>query len=70
VHQITEILPVPGVKLVGPLPAALQKNSVYVGAIGARAQSPAEGAQLLNFLAAADARSVFAAKGFTAPAAP
>jgi molybdate transport system substrate-binding protein len=70
VHQITEILPVPGVKLVGPLPAALQKNSVYVGAIGARAQSPAEAAQLLQFLSANDARGVFAAKGFTAPTAP
>ena len=70
VHQITEILPVPGVKLVGPLPAALQKNSVYVGAIGARAQWPAEAAQLLTFLSTNDARGVFAAKGFTAPTAP
>jgi molybdate transport system substrate-binding protein len=30
IHQISEILPVPGVKLVGPLPAELQKYTVYV----------------------------------------
>jgi molybdate transport system substrate-binding protein len=29
VHKITEILPVPGVKLVEPLPPALQKWTVY-----------------------------------------
>jgi molybdate transport system substrate-binding protein len=32
IHQINEILPVKGVKLVGPLPDALQKYTVYVGA--------------------------------------
>jgi len=30
IHQISEIIPVPGVKLVGPLPPALQKYTVYV----------------------------------------
>ena len=30
IHQISEILPVKGVKLAGPLPAELQKYTVYV----------------------------------------
>ena len=30
IHQISEILPVKGVKLAGPLPAELQKCTVYV----------------------------------------
>src|SRR5205807_6774776 len=32
IHQISEILPVKGVRLVGPLPAELQKYTVYVAA--------------------------------------
>jgi molybdate transport system substrate-binding protein len=30
IHQISEILPVKGVKLAGPLPGELQKYTVYV----------------------------------------
>src|SRR2546430_10960303 len=33
VHQISEILPVKGVVLVGPLPAELNKVTVYAGSI-------------------------------------
>lgn len=42
VHQISEIIPVKGVTLVGPLPKALQKTTVYVaGVTVASASQPA-----------------------------
>lgn len=36
-HQISEILTVPGARLAGPIPAELQMYTVYAGAIGAAA---------------------------------
>jgi molybdate transport system substrate-binding protein len=63
-HQITEILPVPGVKLVGPLPAALQKETVYVGAVTRAARSPRDAQDFLTYLRTAEARALFAERGF------
>lgn len=64
VSQITELLPVKGVKLVGPLPGALQKETVYVGAVTAASRNRAEGQAFLAFLRTADVRAMFGAKGF------
>jgi molybdate transport system substrate-binding protein len=64
VSQITELLPVKGVKLVGPLPGALQKESVYVGAVTAASRNRAEGQAFLAFLRTPDVRAQFAKKGF------
>lgn len=64
VHQITEILPVKGVKLVGPLPASLQKETVYVGALTPATQNRAEATAFLAFLRAPETRKIFASKGF------
>lgn len=64
VHQITEILPVKGVKLVGPLPAPLQKETVYVGATAASARHPEQARAFLAFLRAPETRVMFARKGF------
>jgi molybdate transport system substrate-binding protein len=64
VHQITEILPVKGVKLVGPLPAALQKETVYVGALTPKAENRAEATSFLAFLRMPETRKIFAEKGF------
>jgi molybdate transport system substrate-binding protein len=64
VHMITEILPVKGVKLVGPLPAALQKETVYVGALTAAARNRTEALGFLAFLRTPEIRSIFAGKGF------
>src|SRR2546430_1934706 len=38
IHQISEILPVKGVTLVGPLPAEIQNYTVYAAGIGAQAK--------------------------------
>lgn len=64
IHQITEILPVPGVKLVGPLPAALQKETVYIGAVTKAAKHPKEAQDFLAYLRTAEVRALFAEKGF------
>lgn len=67
VHQISEILPVPGVKLVGPLPEALQKWTVYTAVAMPGAKSPEAARELVAFLTSAEARALFAPKGFSAP---
>jgi molybdate transport system substrate-binding protein len=64
IHQITEIMPVPGVKLVGPLPPELQSETQYQGAVMATSARKAEAADFLTFLRSADIRKMFAAKGF------
>ncbi|MDB5803219.1 MAG: molybdenum transporter substrate-binding protein [Betaproteobacteria bacterium] len=65
-HQISEILPVKGVKLVGPLPEALQKWTVYSAAITPGSASPAVARELITYLSGPAAKPVYAAKGFAA----
>ena len=67
IHQITEILPVKGVKLVGPLPAALQKETVYVGAATSAARDRAAAHAFLAYLRTPQVRALFAEKGFIEP---
>ena len=66
-HQMTELLPVMGITIAGPLPPSLQKITVYSGAVMKAARSPTEAAALLAFLVSDDGRNVFLAKGFAAP---
>jgi len=54
-QQISELLPVGGVEVVGPLPDAVQKITVFSAAVTANAQSPDAGKALIDFLASADA---------------
>ena len=63
-HQISEILPVKGVKLVGPLPEALQKWTTYTAAVTPGSAAPDAARQLIAYLAGAQARPVYLAKGF------
>ena len=62
-HQISEILPVKGAVLVGPLPAEIQNYTVYAGAIGAQARDPAAARALLDRLAGPQTATVLKAKG-------
>jgi len=66
-HQLTEILPVQGVDIVGPLPASLQKKTVYTGAVGSKAAHPDAARSLLEYLVSAAGRKVFLDRGFAAP---
>lgn len=67
IHQISEILAVPGATLVGPLPAEIQNYTVYAGAVGTAAREPAAAQELLNLLASAQAQAVLKDKGMQAP---
>lgn len=66
-HQITEILPVKGIKLVGPLPAELQKVTIYQAAVTARPANIESAKAFLVHLQAPAVRAFFANKGFMSP---
>lgn len=66
-HQITEILPVKGIKLVGPLPPALQKVTIYSGAISAKAKNLDAAKAFLAHMQRPDVRASLSAKGFMTP---
>ena len=63
-HQITEILPVKGIKLVGPLPAELQKVTIYQAAISAKPKNIESAKAFLVHLQTPAVRAFFANKGF------
>jgi len=67
IHQISEILPVKGVKLVGPLPAELQKYTVYVAAPSAKTTRKAMVDAFIAHLTGAEARERLDKAGYTAP---
>ena len=50
-QQISEILPVPGVDLVGPLPPELQKITVFSAGIVTGSEAPDAARALIQFLA-------------------
>ena len=63
-HQISEILPVKGVKLVGPLPPELQKWTVYVGAITPASTVTGAASDLIAYLSGFQSKATYLAKGF------
>jgi molybdate transport system substrate-binding protein len=54
-QQISELLPVPGVDFVGPLPPEVQRVSVFSAGIGAAASAADAARAFIRFLASADA---------------
>lgn len=64
VHQITEILPVKGITLVGPLPNELQKVTVYQAAATTKARDAAAAKAFLDNLKTAEVRALAVKKGF------
>jgi molybdate transport system substrate-binding protein len=67
IHQISEILAVPGATLVGPLPAEIQNYTVYAGALSAQVRDAAAAQAFLALLAGAEAKAVLKDKGMEAP---
>lgn len=63
-HQMTELRPVAGITIVGPLPPSLQKTTVYVAAVHARAKDPAAAAAFIQTLRTPVSRAALAAKGY------
>jgi molybdate transport system substrate-binding protein len=67
VQQTSEILPVKGVKLVGPLPGDLQKVTTYTAAVMSDAKSPKEATAFIRYLTGKEGRAMFVSKGLAAP---
>src|SRR5256885_10206984 len=67
IHQISEILPVKGVKLAGPLPPELQKYTTYVAAPVLDSQKRPAVDAFIAHLSAPEARARLAASGYTPP---
>ena len=67
IHQISEILPVKGVKLAGPLPAELQKYTVYVAVPVTRAAQQQVISDFIQHLSGPEARERLAQAGYTEP---
>ena len=63
VHQISEILPVKGVTLVGPLPRELQKITTYSAALSSRAATPDVGRAFIAFASRPSFKPKLAAAG-------
>lgn len=57
-QQVSELIHVPGVTFVGPLPAELQPGFTFAGAITSHARQPDAAAALLRFLASPAAADV------------
>jgi molybdate transport system substrate-binding protein len=63
IHQISEILPVKGVTLVGPLPAEIQNYTVYAAGLGAQAKESDAAKALIKALTGPAAAEVLKSKG-------
>jgi molybdate transport system substrate-binding protein len=67
IHQISEILPVPGVKLVGEVPKEFQRYTVYVAVPVPSTQKREAVMSFISHLTGPNAIERLAAAGYTAP---
>ena len=63
VHQISEIMPVKGVTVVGPLPKDIQKVTTFSAGLVAKAAQPDAARAFIAYLMSAAVRPKFAAAG-------
>jgi len=63
VHQISEILPVKGIVLVGPLPDEIQNYTTYAAGIGANAKQAEAARALIQAFVSPDNAAVIRSKG-------
>jgi molybdate transport system substrate-binding protein len=68
-HQMQELMAVPGIEIAGPLPGDLQGTFLFSGAVMAGARDVKGAKALVEFLRTAEARDVIKAKGMD-PAGP
>jgi len=67
VHQISEIVPVKGVTLVGPLPQEVQNYTTYTAGLGAAALDATAARALIETLASPSALPVLKSRGMEKP---
>jgi molybdate transport system substrate-binding protein len=63
---VSEILPAPGVELVGPLPMQFQNYVSFAGATGAKSANPEAGKSLVSCLSGPNVAATLKAKGMEA----
>ena len=68
-HQMQELMAVPGIEIVGPLPGDLQERFVFTAAVMTGAHDVKAARALIEFLRTPEARAVIKAKGME-PAIP
>jgi molybdate transport system substrate-binding protein len=66
IAQASEMVPVAGVQLVGPLPGELAVMTLFTGGIGVESQAGPAVKALIQFLTGPEAAPSFKAKGFEA----
>ena len=64
IAQASEIVPIAGTQLVGPLPGELGSMTLFTGAVGAETQSAAAAKAFIDFLSGPEAAPHFKSKGF------
>lgn len=62
-HQISEIVPVKGAALVGPLPTEIQNTTTYAAGLSASTQNKAAAQALMQVFSGAEAAAVLKSKG-------
>jgi molybdate transport system substrate-binding protein len=62
-QQFSEMLPIPGIDIVGPLPPELQKVTVFSAGIASVSKEPEAGKALIKFLASPAARNAIVKSG-------
>ena len=63
IHQISEIVPAPGVTLVGPLPKEIQNYTDYAAGIGPDTKYPEAARALVAVFTGPSAQALYKAKG-------
>ncbi len=66
-NQISEIVAAPGVDLVGPLPPAIQRYTLFSSGVVETGKQHATGSEFIRFISSPQARDVWQSKGFEAP---
>ena len=64
IGQITEIVIAPGIELVGPLPAEIQKVTMLTAGVVTTSKSPESAKALVSFLSSPSAAALLKANGF------
>lgn len=63
IHQLQELMPVPGIEIVGPLPRELQDTLIFTAAVMAAAGNVTASRALVDFLRGPEVARVFRQKG-------
>jgi molybdate transport system substrate-binding protein len=67
IHQISEILPVKGVTLAGPLPKEIQHYTVYAAGLSAAARDPGAAQAWIDYLKGPAASAAIEGRGMSKP---